>query len=371
MENQETENNIQTEQQIATETIKDNSDALIFIDTNVFLDFYRIRNADVSMKLLDEIVKHKDSIIMTTQVEMEFKKNRQIVFGESYTEIKKNRNVSLNLPHILTVEEEVKDFNETKKKLNEYQSKLEKKFEDILTKPIEHDRVYIKLEELFSNKSPYNLNRDNIANKVIAESARDRFDLGYPPRKNSDNSIGDAINWEWIIQCAKASQKSVILITRDSDFGYIYNNEPYLNDWLAQEFKERVEKADIEIVLTNKLTKAFKIVNIEVTKQMEDEEREIISTNEKWAYANVREVDKGWIGADRFAFNTTNPMASLNSGLASMLASRNSMQSLSPGWTSMTEVMNPKPWLKLNNDPNSWESAMNKPWLLGLGKYKP
>jgi len=45
---------------------------------------------------------------------MEFKKNRQIVFGQTYTELTKTRNFSLSLPHILTVEEEVKDFNETK-----------------------------------------------------------------------------------------------------------------------------------------------------------------------------------------------------------------------------------------------------------------
>lgn len=30
----------------------DRMDALIFIDTNIFLDFYRIRNSDVSIKYL-------------------------------------------------------------------------------------------------------------------------------------------------------------------------------------------------------------------------------------------------------------------------------------------------------------------------------
>lgn len=32
-------------------------DALIFIDTNIFLDFYRIRKSDVSLKYLEEIEK--------------------------------------------------------------------------------------------------------------------------------------------------------------------------------------------------------------------------------------------------------------------------------------------------------------------------
>jgi len=68
------------------EKVSDFSNSLIFIDTNVFLDFYRIRNSDVSIKLLDEILKHKDAVIITTQIEMEFKKNRQIVFGQTYTD---------------------------------------------------------------------------------------------------------------------------------------------------------------------------------------------------------------------------------------------------------------------------------------------
>ena len=33
-------------------------DALVFIDTNIFLDFYRIRKTNVSMKYLEEIEKH-------------------------------------------------------------------------------------------------------------------------------------------------------------------------------------------------------------------------------------------------------------------------------------------------------------------------
>lgn len=38
-------------------------DALIFIDTNIYLDFYRIRKSDVSIKYLNEIETHKDIIM--------------------------------------------------------------------------------------------------------------------------------------------------------------------------------------------------------------------------------------------------------------------------------------------------------------------
>lgn len=53
---------------------KETLDALIFIDTNILLDFYRIRKSNVSMKYLEEIENHLDLIITSSQVEMEFKK---------------------------------------------------------------------------------------------------------------------------------------------------------------------------------------------------------------------------------------------------------------------------------------------------------
>ena len=64
-------------------------DALIFIDTNILLDFYRIRKSDISLKYLNEIETYKDNLILTNQVEMEFRKNRQKVILETITEVNK------------------------------------------------------------------------------------------------------------------------------------------------------------------------------------------------------------------------------------------------------------------------------------------
>src|SRR6185312_7915028 len=64
-----------------------NSGYLLFIDTNILLDFYRIRKSDISLKYLKEIEDNLDKLILTSQVEMEFRKNRQIVILEALTEI--------------------------------------------------------------------------------------------------------------------------------------------------------------------------------------------------------------------------------------------------------------------------------------------
>ncbi len=60
---------------------------LLFIDTNIWLDFYRVRN-EVSLSLLKRAEAVADRIIVTYQLESEFKKNRQAAILEGLQELK-------------------------------------------------------------------------------------------------------------------------------------------------------------------------------------------------------------------------------------------------------------------------------------------
>jgi DNA repair protein RadC len=51
-----------------------------------------------------------------------------------------------------------------------------------------------------------------------------------------------------------------------------------LNDWLKQEFKQRISQKR-KIVLTDKLHRAFQLVEIPVTQEMIEEEENVISTS--------------------------------------------------------------------------------------------
>jgi predicted nucleic acid-binding protein len=252
-----------------------NLDALIFIDTNIFLDFYRMRKSDVSMKYLKEIENHKDLIITTSQVEMEFKKNRQEVILESILEVKKDININLNVPTVLSDAKAVAMIKKSKIIIEDQQKRLKLQIERILKNPSTYDPVYQSLQKFFKSNSPINLNRENTIRFAIRKLALKRFMLGYPPRKKSDNSIGDAINWEWMIKIAENTGKHIIVVTRDTDFGAIYNGDSYLNDWLTQEFKERISRKR-KIIITDKLSVAFKLVDVPVTKEMIEEEGKVI-----------------------------------------------------------------------------------------------
>jgi PIN domain len=61
-------------------------DALLFVDTNILLDFYRIQKSDISMKYLEQLEACKERLIIGSQIEMEYKKNRQKVIIESLTQ---------------------------------------------------------------------------------------------------------------------------------------------------------------------------------------------------------------------------------------------------------------------------------------------
>lgn len=52
----------------------------ILIDTNIYLNFYRSKKD--SIKLLSELAKHFDKIILTDQIIQEFERNREVVINE-------------------------------------------------------------------------------------------------------------------------------------------------------------------------------------------------------------------------------------------------------------------------------------------------
>ena len=133
---------------------------------------------------------------------------------------------------------------------------------------------------MFKSKEQCHLyrTRDQKLHDRIRTLAQERFTLGYPPKKDKDISINDAFNWEWIIYCAQNYSNEIVIVSRDSDYGIVNNNDIILNDWLRQEFKERVGRAG-SIILTNRLAEGFKRASIQVTPQeVAEEEKHIQDT---------------------------------------------------------------------------------------------
>jgi hypothetical protein len=251
-------------------------DALIFVDTNILLDFYRVRIGGVGLELLDLIDQHKDILIIGSQVEMEYKKNRQRVILETLKAQKTPDWSGLSSPAFLATAQPALLIARSKETIVKQQGKLKQRIASVLDTPSRTDPVFRTLQRVFKNPSPYNLTRDKKVRFTIRNLAKKRFMLGYPPRKQNDTSIGDAVNWEWIVHCAKESGKDIIIVSRDTDYGINYEGQFILNDWLKLEFQERISRKR-KIILTDRLAQAFKQVAIPVSLAAEKEERDLLA----------------------------------------------------------------------------------------------
>lgn len=242
-----------------------------FIDTNIFLDFYRSNN-EARIPLLQKLQQVEGRIISTYQVQMEFLKHRQEVLLKALQEMKNPVTPSpavVDDGHIEAATRKIREYSEKRAKY------LKSRVANSLSQPNTHDQVYQALDHLFSNPNDHVLKRSMDIRKTIKRRAWRRFILGYPPRKQGDTSIGDALNWEWIVECASQLQGRFYIVSRDGDYGCEYGGEYYLNDQLKAEFRNRV--GNKSIVYTRRLTDALKALEVHVTQQEVDAETEVIA----------------------------------------------------------------------------------------------
>lgn len=256
---------------------------LVFVDTNIYLDFYRLRSREAGLSILEKLDANRASIICGDQVAMEFKKHRQGVILESHRVLKAPDWNSLSLPPIISETKSSRALERHKDGIKSQSQKLKKRLENVLTNPGTYDPVYRTLQRLFNFRGPFNLTREKKVRFEIRERAQKRFILGYPPRKAGDTSMGDAVNWEWIVHCASESGAGVVIVTRDSDYGTSVDGKPVLNDWLREEFRERASKKR-KVVLADRISEGLKAASIAVTKKEQDAETNIIVRPETGLY---------------------------------------------------------------------------------------
>jgi predicted nucleic acid-binding protein len=258
---------------------------LIFVDTNILLDFYRL-GGESAERQLSALKRHQDSLITTEQVWMEFLNNRQKVILENMGKLLKASRTAM--PPILADSPIAKKMVRSEVAAEKQFSRVGEEIDRLLADPFRRDHVYVALRQIFSRGSALNLSRSSTLLPETEARARSRFPLGYPPRKKSDNSFGDALNWEWVVHSALSGGKTsnVLIVSRDGDYGITRGDRAILNDWLKHEFRERVS-AKRKIELTNKLIHALKYLDERVAE--EDERREQKLLEER---AFLREFDE-------------------------------------------------------------------------------
>lgn len=252
---------------------------LVFIDTNIFLDFYR-QGGESAARQLAALDRHSTALITNAQVKMEFLKNRQKVIVDSLGKMQKPSKMSV--PPILADFAPSRNLQDNLDAAGKAYAEVRDKIEAILNDPEHHDPVFKDLSRLFDSASPLNLTADHERSGEIHKLARDRFALGQPPRKSSDTSYGDGVNWEWIVACAKQNaERPVLIVSRDGDYGTATSDTWTLNDYLKFEFARRVgPKRQIE--LSARLTTALKRLDEHVTAEDEYEENRLLAESPRF-----------------------------------------------------------------------------------------
>lgn len=246
---------------------------LLFVDTNIWLDFYRTRN-DVGLTLLSHIEAIADRVIVTFQLESEFKKNRQIAILEGMQELKAPTNVPR--PGMFSDSSATKVLSRNLKEAEKRVRNMKARLALALNSPSKHDPVYQACQRIFHRADKLVLTRENALRHLIRRKALRRFMHGCPPRKRGDTSFGDAFNWEWMIHCANAHNAELVIVSRDSDYGVVFDDKGYINDHLRQEFSERVSNRR-ELLLYTRLSDALKHFKIAVSAKEVQAEKDIAS----------------------------------------------------------------------------------------------
>lgn len=245
---------------------------LLFIDTNIWLDFYRA-SAGPGLRLLEHVESIGSRLIASYQLEMEYKTNRQAVIKMALGLLKsppaiERPGIFSDAKALAALERNIRDASN---RLDVLRRRLQRAFKN----PSTCDPVYKACQRLFHQRSPLVLTRDNECKYTIRRKAMRRFFHGCPPRKNGDNSFGDAFHWEWMLDCAVRENAELVIVSRDSDFGVQLDGHSYVNDHLRHEFSQRVSKKR-KLLLYSRLAEALKHFAVHVTRDEEAEEEAMI-----------------------------------------------------------------------------------------------
>jgi len=251
---------------------------LLFVDTNIWLDFYRQRQSDVALELLEKLESVGDHIVVTHVLDMEYRKNRQAAIAEGLKTLAKPAPLATH--GIFSDSKAAKAIDRQLKAAGQRVTKLRARLIRALEDPTRHDPVYKACQRIFSRDSELvlGIGADKRLKRVIRERAMRRFYLGCPPRKADSLSLGDAVNWEWMVSCAEDRNADLVILTRDFDYGINVDNKLYVNDHLSQEFKDRVG-LQRKVFLHDRSAQALKRFAVTVSREAVESEAHLPTRN--------------------------------------------------------------------------------------------
>lgn len=180
----------------------------LFIDANIYLDFYDFSNDDLDElhKLVGLIEADEVTLLLPEQTIDEFWRNHEANLKEALSEFRKGK-IDNRFPQICKPYTEYRQMREAIQAYEEAKRSLLNKLEgDIESGNLKADSV---IGDLFEAARLVERSDD------IVKRAKLRYDLGNPPGK--DGSYGDAVCWESLLSVISVGE-SLCIVSDDKDF---------------------------------------------------------------------------------------------------------------------------------------------------------
>lgn len=180
----------------------------VFIDTNVFLSLYAYTDDNIEelKKILALIQKKELKLYISVVVNQEFYRNRDKKIFESLGNLERF-STSLSIPRFVEHHDEAKDLRNLLKEVEAKRKVLVSKAkQEIISHSLAADKLFL---ELRSSEQLASISDE------IDKAARLRMERGNPPGK--DGSLGDRINWEFLLNKVPDGE-DIHILSRDKDY---------------------------------------------------------------------------------------------------------------------------------------------------------
>lgn len=259
----------------------------IFIDTNIFFDFYRYNKNDNISNLKNEFRKYYDHFVNTRQSYDEFFRNRERTLNDFIQTLNGQIN-PLYDGNFLSSLDGFKDYYDNMKLANKSIQAMKEKCNELIF-DFEKDPVY-SLYSLFCNVI-YERTESTV------DSAIKRKYIGNPPTSNKTTCC-DEIIWESILANCK---DNLIIVTRDKTYHENYN-------FLKNEYKEKTGK---ELMIVELISEAICLLGDIPSSNLEIIEKNILFEKEVLEYETYHEKSN-WVSIIYEALQNLGGEASLS-----------------------------------------------------------
>jgi len=232
--------------------------AFIYIDTNVYLDFYQ--STTDRLTVFKEIDKYSSKVVITRQTADEFLRNRVSRLADISKQVDKSSSSGIYTTAIVLAMEQFKEIDEHQKSIKKLASEISRTL-DSWKDDANADPVLIEFYKIFK-KSKFLEHSPEAVTR-----ATQRKLIGNPPTSPDKYTIGDELIWETLLEGAK---DDLIIVSRDHTF--VVNQS-----LLKLEFKE---KTGFELrCVTKSISEALKLIG-EISPQLAKAEQEVAASAE-------------------------------------------------------------------------------------------